>query len=230
MQRWTDEQLRLAVAANRNMSQTLRTLGLRPVGGNYETLRRRIAALELDTSHWGKSRWRATPEEFRAAVAASDSVASCLQRLGWPESGACRLRFRTLQRRLDVDTSHFLGKASHRGKQCPHRVRPVSLYLRKNGPRITTSGLREKLISQGVFERKCAMCQGETWLGQPIPLELDHINGDRDDNRLENLRLLCPNCHALTPTYRGRNQGRYERLTPTLAVAPVPQLVERAPA
>src|SRR3954471_12401146 len=126
MQRWTDEQLRLAVAANRNMSQTLRTLGLRPLGANYETLRRRITVLGIDTSHWGASRWRTTPEEFRAAVAASDSVASCLARLGWPVTGACRMRFKTLQRRLDVDTSHFLGQASHRGKQYPERVRPVA--------------------------------------------------------------------------------------------------------
>src|SRR3954451_24323240 len=164
MQRWTDEQLRLAVAANRNMSQTLRTLGLRPLGANYETIRRRIAALGLNTSHWGTSRWRATPEEFRAAVAASDSVASCLERLGWPtKSGACRMRFKTLQRQLDVDTSHFLGQASHRGERYPERVRPVSVYLCKGGPRIGTSDLREKLISQGVFERRCAMCHGELW-------------------------------------------------------------------
>jgi len=123
------------------------------------------------------------------------------------------MRFKTLQRQLDVDTSHFLGQASHRGKRYPQRVRPVAVYLCKGGPRIATSELREKLISQGVFERKCAMCNGDTWLGRPIPLELDHINGDRDDNRLENLRLLCPNCHALTPTYRGRNMGRYDGLT-----------------
>lgn len=230
MQRWTDDQLRLAVAANRNMSQTLRALGLRPLGANYETVRRRIAALALDTSHWGSSKWRATPEEFRIAVAESDSVASCLKLLGWPATGAGRMRFRSMQLRLDVDTSHFLGQASHRGKRYPDRVRSVTVYLRRGGPKIGTSKLRQKLIAQGVFERRCAMCQGETWLDQPVPLELDHVNGDRDDNRLENLRLLCPNCHALTPTYRGRNQGRYDRLTPRLAVAPVPQLVERAPA
>jgi len=52
------------------------------------------------------------------------------------------------------------------------------------------------------------------WLGQPIPLELEHANGDRTDNRLEKLSLLCPNCHALTPTYRGRNKRRKQVAAP----------------
>lgn len=56
--------------------------------------------------------------------------------------------------------------------------------------------------------RRCEVCQNDQWLGQPIPIELDHIDGNPDNKAKENYRLLCPNCHAQTPTYRGRNIGK----------------------
>lgn len=56
---------------------------------------------------------------------------------------------------------------------------------------------------------RCESCGGETWLGSKIPLELDHVSGDSDDNRRENLRLLCPNCHAMQPTSHGKNVGKF---------------------
>jgi HNH endonuclease len=216
MQTWNDEQLRAAVSECRNTSQVLRALGLRPVGGNYETIRRRIAVLGLDTSHWGRRRrHHATRAEMSAAAARSDSVMSALRVLGWPYNSTTIRRFRQLAEECDVDLSHFLGQASHRGKRYPERAVPISAYLVKGGGRrITTSGLRKRLIAERLLPDYCNGCERTSWCGMPIPLELDHVNGDRNDNRLENLRLLCPNCHALTPTYRGRNIGSYRlRLT-----------------
>jgi hypothetical protein len=105
-----------------------------------------------------------------------------------------------------LDVSHWTGKAHLRGKACLHRPkRPLALLLR-HGSAYHSNKLRRRLISEGVFLPRCASCGLEQWLGKAIPLELDHIDGDRENNELPNLRIVCPNCHALTPTYRGRNK------------------------
>lgn len=65
---------------------------------------------------------------------------------------------------------------------------------------------KQKLVEE--FGHKCQNCGGVEWLGQPIPLQLDHIDGHPDHNEKTNLRLLCPNCHAQTPTWCGKNMGR----------------------
>ena len=65
--------------------------------------------------------------------------------------------------------------------------------------------MKKRLLREGVFQRKCYGCDLTEWMGRPIPIELEHKNGDSTDNRLENLTLLCPNCHALTETYRAKN-------------------------
>ena len=72
---------------------------------------------------------------------------------------------------------------------------------------MTTSVLRKRLIEEQLKPNRCERCLLGVWNGRPIPLELDHINGKRDDNRLTNLRILCPNCHAQTDTYRGKDIG-----------------------
>ena len=76
-------------------------------------------------------------------------------------------------------------------------------------PQYSTRNLKERLIKEGILTKICSECGiTDEWNNKPITLQLDHINGVRDDHRLENLRLLCPNCHSQTDTYCGRNKPR----------------------
>lgn len=105
--------------------------------------------------------------------------------------------------RLSINTSHFKGTAWSAGQK--FETKPVSHYLVENGPHIGSHALKLRLFALNLKEPECESCRITNWLGKPAPLELDHINGVRKDNRLTNLRILCANCHALTDTYCGRN-------------------------
>jgi 5-methylcytosine-specific restriction endonuclease McrA len=102
----------------------------------------------------------------------------------------------------NVNTSHFTYNEKYKPNGIEEK-KSLSDYL-VIGSAITISKLRNRLIKEGVKEHKCEKCGRTEWEGEIIPLQLHHINGDRTDNRLENLQLLCPNCHALTDNYCGR--------------------------
>jgi hypothetical protein len=105
---------------------------------------------------------------------------------------------------FSLDISHFYGQAWNKGKKLPPRT-PLEAYLKNKVP-IQSFKLKNRLLRSGFFMHRCAHCKKKTWLGRPIPLELDHINGNNKDNRVQNLRLLCPNCHTFTPTFRNRKR------------------------
>lgn len=77
-----------------------------------------------------------------------------------------------------------------------------------NSQDIQTNKIRLKLLREGYKEYKCEKCGLSEWLGQPIALEVHHIDGDRTNNTIENFQLLCPNCHAQTDSYRGKNSAK----------------------
>lgn len=89
-----------------------------------------------------------------------------------------------------------------------YRTIPLDQLLRKD-TNYQSNKLRIRLIEDGVKEEVCESCELREWNQRPIPLELDHIDGDKTNNEISNLRILCPNCHAQTLHYRGRNTKKF---------------------
>lgn len=141
--------------------------------------------------------------QVRVAVAASVSIAETLRRLGRPDNSRLRAQLRGWIAGAGADTSHFLGQGHQRGRAGTAPVRPAADVLVKHHRtgRTRTAVLRRCMRLMGIAEL-CAVCgTGPMWQGRPMVLEIDHVNGDRDDDRLSNLRFLCPNCHAVTGTW-----------------------------
>jgi hypothetical protein len=214
--RWTDDQLRDAVATSRSLFDLCQRLGVPPGGKTYQSLRRQIARIGADAAHLprlvgGAERTRRawTDEDLAEIVRTSLSLAQVLRRLGYNPSGGMHRFVRAHVRRLELNTEHFTGQAWARGRRgFPTRpARPLHEVL-VIGSVVASASLRKRLIREGLLEPRCEICGLDSWRGEPLPLALDHINGDPCDNRLENLRILCPNCHALTDTWCGRNNRR----------------------
>lgn len=104
--------------------------------------------------------------------------------------------FRRITKQLNIYKPNQSGKGLKR-----HTVSRSLEKILVVGTKYNSNRLRKRLLKENVFEHKCYRCNFTHWFGEKIPLELDHINGDHHDNRLENLKLLCPNCHAQTPYY-----------------------------
>lgn len=146
-----------------------------------------------------------TKEEYIAAVEESKSIADVCRKLGIAPIGGNYATIKRYIQEYSIDTSHFTGQAHNKGKERRPKIADLMLLLKENSY-INSNGLKKRLIRSGYKQHKCEICLLYEWNGKPIPIELDHINGDRTDNRIENLRIICPNCHAQTDTYRGKNK------------------------
>jgi 5-methylcytosine-specific restriction endonuclease McrA len=150
------------------------------------------------------SRYTYSEQELRDAVKTSTSIRQVLDKLNIvPAGGNYQTTNRRIQK-LDIDISHFSGQAWNKGRVIGPK-RPIGEYLKENSV-VQSYKLKNRLIAEGLKQHKCECCGITEWMGKPTPIELDHINGNHHDNRLENLRILCPNCHAQTDTYRGKNK------------------------
>jgi hypothetical protein len=146
---------------------------------------------------------RFTEEQLRAAVASARSWAETLRLLGYRSAGG---NWKTLQKYValwNISTEHFDPDA---GRRAVIRTEPTPLEsILVNGSTYHRNHLKRRLFLEGVKPRKCEICgQGEIWRGRRMALILDHVNGVPDDNRLENLRIACPNCAATFDTHCAR--------------------------
>ena len=150
-------------------------------------------------------RYRYTEEDLREAVRTSYSIAEVCRKLQIKPAGGNYTTLKQKFQHWQIDTQHFRGRGWNIGlKFKPNPPMDLKEIL-IDGSTYQPYKLKRRLIQEGVFNKHCQHCGLITWQDQPIPLELHHVNGKRMDNRLENLELLCPNCHALTSNYRGKN-------------------------
>jgi hypothetical protein len=145
-----------------------------------------------------------TDADFIEAWTNSGSVRQVLGKLGLVESGGNYACAKKRADALGLTKEHMHGQSWNKGKKVGPK-RPVEEYLSNQRP-IQSYKLKNRLLAEGLKQHKCECCGITEWNGQPAPIELDHIDGNRYNNTIENLRILCPNCHAQTDTYRGKNK------------------------
>ena len=114
----------------------------------------------------------------------------------------------TLNRYLAMMEIKYDGNQSGKGIPKPRSDKMNLVEYLENSKDIQTNKVRIRLLEEGYKEHRCECCGLTTWLDKPIPLELHHKDGDRTNNTLENFQLLCPNCHAFTDSYRGKNSRK----------------------
>lgn len=179
------------------------------------------------------SKCKYTREMLQDAIAGCTSIRTLLLHFGLKETGGNYSAMMGRIKKFNLDATHFTGQGWAKGKtqennptiyKMARRMEvPEELILVKSDTKIVSS-VRLRSIVKKYIPYVCSMCHntGE-WLGTPLTLQVDHINGDCNDNRLENLRFLCPNCHTQTPTWGARNirkkvvpSGRVELPEPTV--------------
>jgi 5-methylcytosine-specific restriction endonuclease McrA len=154
--KWTDDELIAAVKESKSYAKTMGAIGLKPAGGNFESIKKHI-------------------------------------------------------KRLNLSTSHFTGQGWAKGRVPPERKNTDTYLVADSKVKIKSYVLKKRLISEGYKEYQCEKCHLSKWNDQPIPLELHHVNGNSHDNRIENLEILCPNCHAQTNNYRGKKNKKLKK-------------------
>lgn len=153
-------------------------------------------------------RYKHTKEELEEAVKKSLAIAGVCRELNMKPCGG---NYKTLHAKFkewEIDTSHFTGAAWNQGSSFTPFGKTYALVdaLVENSPYKSSTSLKRRLFKEGIKTKQCEKCGITKWNDEEITLELEHINGINTDNRIENLKILCPNCHSQTSTFRNKKR------------------------
>jgi 5-methylcytosine-specific restriction endonuclease McrA len=150
-------------------------------------------------------------DDFINAVKQSKSYSGVCRLIGISPKGGNLNTVKNKIKQMGLDCSHFTYSNWNKGLTSNDhqsiKQKPIEEILIDNSG-WTSFSIKNRLLKEGLKERKCERCGRTEWEGVEIPLELHHLNGKHNDNRLENLQILCPNCHALTDNYSGKSSKR----------------------
>lgn len=138
---------------------------------------------------------RYTIDDIANAVKGSTTLTDVVRKLGLSVAGGNMETISKKIRQHNIDISHFVGKSFNKGKRATNK-KDIEFYLTDN-IFVKSDYLRKRLIKEKIFPHRCMLCGLSKWQGRRIPLELHHLNGDRMNNTLENIMIICPNCHKL---------------------------------
>ena len=148
-----------------------------------------------------------TKEVLQPLVETSNSIAEVIRKLGVKWSGGIQALIVRRAKEYGIDTSHMLGQSIWKGKPSYNKKKPETVLRPRYDRREKTTVLRRAMVESGM-NYECSVCGlGTEWEGRVLVLQVDHINGDPLDNRKENLRFMCPNCHSQTSTFGNKRRS-----------------------
>lgn len=199
------EELDIIVSDSSNFNQIAIKLGYKnPNTTTYNKILSQIIENNIDYSHISRNS-KYDRDTLREAAESSHSLYDMCSKLKISVQCCGTILFEI--RRWKIDISHFDGRSHLTYTNCGLSNKHIPLdIVFLNKVRIKNDHLKQRLFSENIKKYKCEKCNREHYFGFPIPLELNHINGDDNDNTLSNLEILCPNCHSRTPTFAGRNK------------------------
>jgi 5-methylcytosine-specific restriction endonuclease McrA len=187
--KWTDEEINIL---KENYSYGMKHISDMLPGHTFLSIKKKAKSLGLKVI-------RLITEDIKNAVKDSNSFADVFRKLNKSKSGDSYKIIKRIIEENEIDISHF--NPYKNAKNLVNKEIPIEEHL-TIGSKITSNNLKKKLYKYGIKQRMCEECsQNEEWRGKKIALILDHINGISNDNRLENLRILCPNCNATLETH-----------------------------